>query len=77
MTKKDYELIAAAIKKTLLQPAYVYQNYDQGILQTALNLSDALAADNPRFAPNYFLHACGFKASGDSRKLVWSVDNAR
>ena len=87
MTKKDYELIAAAIKKALDVPyaavakapgsREVMPAWPNAVLEVALNLSDALAADNPRFAPNYFLHACGFMASGDSRKLVWSVDNAR
>ena len=75
MTKKDYELIAAAIKQSLA--GFTCREERVATLEIALNLSDALAADNPRFAPNYFLHACGFKASGDSRKLVWSVDNAR
>lgn len=77
MTKKDYELIAKAIKVAFDANYCAEPLHDSGVLTAALKLSDALAADNPRFAPNFFLHACGFKASGDSRKLIWSVDGAR
>ena len=62
MTRKDYVMIAEAIRGTLLP------DFETGIappereasatLRVALRLADALAADNPRFDRHQFLQAC-------------------
>jgi hypothetical protein len=64
MTKKDYVLIAAALKAgrtppreesdTLVNNAYQAQHLD-----IAYALSNALARENPRFDRARFLAACG------------------
>ena len=64
MTRKDYELLAAAIWRaspTALAPA------DLPILRqawagTAHHVATALAAQNPRFDKARFLTACGVSA---------------
>jgi hypothetical protein len=75
MTRKDYILIAAALRETL---AHIASNGDserlsddgrtfnsgesQGAHLAALRLADALAADNPRFERETFLKACSLTA---------------
>lgn len=64
MTRKDYELIAAAIKAThdrIDQQTDFSHNGEQqrGVRRTAAHLADALAHDNPRFDRTRFLKACG------------------
>jgi hypothetical protein len=58
MTKKDYELIAAAINLV------GYANVSNEAAQTTLNklarlLAEQLGNDNPRFNRDKFLQACG------------------
>lgn len=64
MTRKDYELIAAAIKeaKPLLPPVadYAETTRQLGWQTTAHAVAEALARDNPRFDRERFLAACGF-----------------
>lgn len=61
MTRKDYILIAQAIKDA--KPASVKDDYgnglDVGVERAAFRLADALAVDNPRFDRERFLVACG------------------
>jgi hypothetical protein len=62
MTRKDYELIAKVFKgANVPNPDKDEWNkaYSYGIKQSALDMADALAADNPRFDRERFLKACG------------------
>ena len=54
MTRKDYELIAAAIRRVGTQPEH-YESADYIICE----LIDAFKADNPRFDMARFVKACG------------------
>lgn len=59
MTRKDYELIAGAIRDTLSL------NDDHGvaanaIYEVALRLKHRLRSTNPRFEVARFMTACGF-----------------
>ncbi len=61
MTRKDYELIAAALRKA--QPALRGPLAEDVARQgawsaTVERLADALAAENPRFDANRFIDAC-------------------
>lgn len=60
MTRKDYVLIAAALKQahdvsTIADRAY-------GVERAAIMLADALASTNPRFDRERFLKASGVKS---------------
>lgn len=62
MTKKDYVLIAKALRgaRTALpseRPDAVQQSEDD-----AHSIADALAQDNPRFDRDRFLAACGVQS---------------
>lgn len=61
MTRKDYVLIAQAIKETI--PSRIVTEIDaafnRGAGWTAHNIADALEKDNPRFDRERFLAACG------------------
>jgi hypothetical protein len=69
MTRKDYEIIAAAIKATqdriieTTAGAVVAQEQLRGVRRTAAHLADALAKENPRFDAGRFLTACGYGAT--------------
>jgi hypothetical protein len=52
MTRKDYVMIAEVIATTWHASAV-------GKREFALNMADALGADNPRFNREMFLTACG------------------
>lgn len=64
MTRKDYELIAAAINEAA---ETVRRENNSGFIHTlgsamdltAVQIAKALAADNPRFDRAKFLQACG------------------
>ena len=63
MTRKDYELIAAAIVATRNRIGMTeHDQVDQlrGVRRTAAHLAEALATDNPRFDQVRFLKACGY-----------------
>lgn len=65
MTRKDYELLAAAIKRATdtanKQEEYILQCAEvAGIQQAAQAIAKELHADNPRFDHARFLRACGF-----------------
>jgi len=55
MTKKDFELIAKAVKEITAD------NYEQTRADKAGLFADALALTNPRFNRALFLEACGVK----------------
>jgi hypothetical protein len=65
MTRKDYELIAAAITRAT-ESANEQEEYIlrcaalDGIQRAAIALAFGLHADNPRFNYDRFLRACGF-----------------
>lgn len=56
MTRKDYVLIADALKHAA---ACDPGTEGGGIYRAAVCIADALAADNPRFDRARFLQACG------------------
>ena len=74
MTKKDYVLIAAALRGDAahLAPDAVYKSYvtmpawNKGAYDqwhtTVLAIAAALASDNPRFDRARFLQACGVQS---------------
>lgn len=62
MTKKDYALIAQALKEA--QPSwddYSGEAYDQHCNDCEV-VAEALARDNPRFNRERFLKACGVES---------------
>ena len=60
MTRKDYVLIAAALKNARGDCATGAEY--EGVDTAARHVSDALAKDNPRFERGRFLTACGVTA---------------
>lgn len=54
MTRKDYVLLAAAIKAASAAPGYAERN-----AFVAHAIADALARENPRFDRERFLRAAG------------------
>ena len=54
MTRKDYEIIARAIRA-----AYAKRLNNEDVAVVAQCLSVELAQDNPRFDPLIFRNACG------------------
>lgn len=68
MTRKDYELIAAATRKARARiettmSGDVRENQLRGIRRHAATIADALAADNAAFDIGRFLTACGYGAT--------------
>ena len=68
MTKKDYVLIAAALKdaKRPLCPDWTLNDclrVDQGWTAAVMHVTSALNAENPRFDRTRFLAACGVTQS--------------
>jgi hypothetical protein len=65
MTRKDYVLIAAALRDTLLIDCPT-QEYLMGAKaaarSAAFRIADALGRDNPRFDRERFLTACGVQS---------------
>lgn len=60
MTRKDYELIATAVRDSAMdRPTYSQQVQRRF---TAMRLADALASQNPRFNRERFLAACGVES---------------
>lgn len=57
MTKKDYELIASALKINIWDNDYLENYEDAKILFS--KIADKLASKNPRFNKEKFLQACG------------------
>lgn len=54
MTRKDYELIAKAVKQAGERTTGI-----AGVVQVAAELANALQTDNPRFDRERFIKACG------------------
>lgn len=57
MTKKDFELIAAAVVRT--RAMYPGEAHRYALNDVSMTLADALATTNPRFDRAKFLQACG------------------
>lgn len=64
MTRKDYILIAKAIKDASSAPGFAARN---SFVTHAL--ADALAKDNPRFDRDRFMKACGVQSWMDWEAL--------
>jgi hypothetical protein len=71
MNRKDYQLIAQAIKdsRQYFERAYSGDNIRDGVTQLALGnlhgkLIDALTQDNPLFNAAKFSQACGYENGG-------------
>ena len=67
MTKKDYILIAAALKRSALPlaPEWTLEavlRYQQGNKAAIYQVAEALATDNTRFDRGRFLAACGVQS---------------
>ena len=75
MTRKDYVMIAAAIRELLMDidrdgnnailsdhSSHVIAGERMGAHRVALRVADALANDNPRFDRAQFLKACSLTA---------------
>jgi len=60
MTKKDFELIAAALLRA--RKFCETDNQRRGTERAALTLADALATTNPKFDRARFLAACGVQS---------------
>ena len=63
MTRKDYELIAAALRSSrgrIGDDLGHNPEQSRGVRRAAAHLADALAQDNPRFDAQRFLTACGY-----------------
>lgn len=61
MTRKDYILIAEAIRAALIDPETgiaLPEREAHGVHVAAMRLVDALAQDNPRFDRSRFMTAC-------------------
>lgn len=72
MTKKDYELIAMSIWRC----GYIkdgnqvrQQSKEKMRYSIALDLAYSLKHDNPRFNPDKFMEACGFRVLNDTSRL--------
>ena len=67
MTRKDYILIAEALKAAML-PRLKHHTDDRslvfncGVESAAIRVCDTLARDNPRFDRERFLKACGVQS---------------
>lgn len=64
MTRKDYVLIAEALREARVdiqckEPEEQVQTLKDGVSYAADWIADALAGENPRFDRNRFLKACG------------------
>jgi hypothetical protein len=62
VTRKDYVLLAEALKIPKIPPALNERQYALGRIDAALHVADALARDNPRFDRERFLKAAGVQS---------------
>jgi hypothetical protein len=65
MTRKDYVLIAVALRDTLLIDCPTEEFLNGAIAardSAVLRVADALGRDNPRFDRERFLKACGVQS---------------
>lgn len=62
MTRKDYQLIARALKTQMeLSRTNNEEDGKFAVINIAFDLVEDLAKDNPRFDRDRFLEACGVK----------------
>ena len=62
MTRKDYILIAAALKAARDYSTAHHEQPADTFVTAVLTLCDRLAQDNPRFDRGRFLKACGVQS---------------
>lgn len=62
MTKKDYELIASALKSTYDEEAGSYGE-ERGVVKAAKKIAEKIAEKNESFKKETFLQACGVQKS--------------
>lgn len=68
MSKKDYQLIAAAIGRCYMvqgigkKSAHDRETGQRAVKLVAIDLAASLAADNPSFDRDRFMQACGVQA---------------
>ena len=62
MTRKDYVLIADALRQAYVVQRDRYVGTSAGVRAAAEYISDALASDNPRFDRERFLKAAGVQS---------------
>ena len=65
MSRKDYQLIAAAIHRSQMAKSLMKKSAERhaaiaGIHLVAVDLAASLRHDNPRFNTDTFMQACGF-----------------
>jgi hypothetical protein len=66
MTRKDYELIAKALKTQVeISRTYGEQDGELAVVNIARDLADALHLENPRFDRDRFMLACGLMSKCD------------
>lgn len=66
MTRKDYELIAKALKTQIeISRTYGETDGELAVANIAYDLADALVIENPRFDKNRFFVACGLMSKCD------------
>jgi hypothetical protein len=58
MTRKDYELIAAAVAEARNDEGSDYSTFDEAVDAVAERIASALRSTNPRFDVSRFLKAC-------------------
>lgn len=59
MTRKDYVLLADALRRGTANKSTGVLSYRDGVEDAALSIADALARDNPRFDRERFLRDAG------------------
>lgn len=72
MTRKDYEVIAKAIKGSLILSGKMewQDHYVKQYRMTAERIADALERDNERFDKTRFMSACGiYPVSNDTEEV--------
>lgn len=65
MTRKDYEAIAAEIRKVITHSVFGYPKNSEAFgaqREIVSAVADAMARDNARFNRDRFLAACGFES---------------
>lgn len=63
MTRKHYEMLAAALKSARVPECYDHDTHSNaGADRAAVAVAEVLAADNPRFDRERFLRAAGVQS---------------
>lgn len=62
MTRKDFVLIANALKDAAEMASTAHPDFRRGVNQAASDIAYALRTTNPRFDRERFLKACGMQS---------------